>query len=492
MVTDQQVRKLMRELGKGVPIGVAAAKAGMDRKTASKYRNMGRLPSEMKPERTWRTRTDPFAEDWPDIEVMLDDAPELEAKALFDYLCETMRPGRYRPGQLRTFQRRVSDWRALFGPDREVFFPQQHEPGALSQTDFTWLTSLKMTVAGEAVDLLFCHVVLTYSNWEWGTLCRSESVAALKRGIQAAFFRLGKVTREHQTDNSTAATHTLGSGKRAFNDDYAALMRHLSMTPRTTGVGQKEQNGDVEAANGAFKRRVEQHLLLRGHRDFESVEVLEKWLQRVCEKANAHRTQRLAEELAVMQPLRVQRLPEFSEHDVKVTSWSTIRVKHNAYSVPSRLIDRIVKVRLYDDRLEVFFRGQLQMRCERLLGRMGHRINYRHIIWSLVRKPGAFPRYRYREDLFPTLVFRQVYDHISGESPTRVSDLEYLRILHLAASTMQDEVEVALKLLLEEGEAVTADAVKALLMDEERDVPDMAAYEVSLDDFDALLSEVAR
>ena len=482
----------MRELGKGTQVGIAAAKAGMDPKTARKYRDADRLPSEMKPERTWRTRANPFSEDWPDIELMLDDAPELEAKALFEFVCEQMRPGRYQDGQLRTFQRRVSDWRALHGPEREVFFAQQHRPGEVSQTDFTHLASLEMTILGVPVSLLWCHVVLTYSNWQWGTLSRSESLAALRRGTQAAFFRLGKVTTLHQTDNSTAATHKPSSGKRVFNDDYAALMRHLGMTPRTTGVGKKEQNGDVESSNGAFKRRVKQHLLLRGSRDFESVDALEAWLQGICEKANAQRTTRLAEELAVMQPLRVRRLPEFSEHAATVTSWSTIRISRNTYSVPSRLIGRDVKVRLYDDRLEVYFRGQLQVRCERLLGRNGHRINYRHIIWSLVRKPGAFERYRYREDLFPTLIFRRAFDAITGETPSRATDLEYLRILHLAASTMQDEVEVALALLLEEGEAVTADAVKALLADDERDVPQLKAFEVALEDFDALLTQGAR
>lgn len=489
MVTDQQVRKLMKELSKGTAVGIAAAKAGMHRETARKYRDAGKLPSEMKPARVWRTRPDPFAEDWPDIELMLEDAPELEAKALFEYLREEMQPGRYKEGQVRTFQRRVAEWRVLYGPEREVFFPQVHQPGQLSQTDFTWLNELEVTIGSEAVELLFCHVVLVYSNWEWGTLCRSESLAALKRGVQSAFFKLRKVTKDHQTDNSTAATHDIPSGKRQFNADYAALMRHLGMNPRTITVGKKEQNGDVEAANGAFKRRVKQHLLLRGSRDFGSVAEFEAWLQAICEKANELRAEKLAEELAVMKPLRVGRLPEYTEHDPKVTSWSTIRVKHNAYSVPSRLIGQVVKVRLYDDRLEVRYRDQLQMKCERLLGRMGHYINYRHIIWSLVRKPGAFANYRYREDLFPSLAFRQAYDVLCAEHPSRAAEIEYLRILHLAASTMESHVELALQMLLEDGATLSADAVKALVLDEKPEVPELQQEEVQLEDFDALLGE---
>src|SRR5690606_16139398 len=138
------------------------------------------------------------------------------------------------------------------------------------------------------------NVVLPYSNWQWVTACRSESLLSIRRGVQGALFRLGRVTEFHQTDNSTAATHGSrteegnfvgweeGSRQgRLFNEQYLALMRHFEMKPRTTGIGKKEQNGDVEASNGALKRRLNQHLLLRGSRDFESVEAYERWLQEV-------------------------------------------------------------------------------------------------------------------------------------------------------------------------------------------------------------------
>ena len=93
-----------------------------------------------------------------------------------------------------------------------------------------------------------------------------------------------------------------------------------------------------------------------------------------------------------------------------MSCWTTIRVQHNSYSVPSRLRDQQVTVSVFDDRLEVYYKGVHQLSTERLLDRNGHYINYRHIIWSLVRKPGAFQRYKYREDLFPTPVFRLAYD----------------------------------------------------------------------------------
>ena len=499
-VSDAQVRKLMEEITKHGRVGVAAMKADMDRKTARKYVQAGKLPSEMCAPRDWRTRPDPFEQDWEWVEKQLREAPELEAKTLFEELC-TKHPGRYEPGQLRTLQRRVQRWRAAAGPDQDVVFAQQHRPGEAAQTDFTHAGSLSVTVAGVAFVHLLCVFVLPFSNWLWATVCGSESMAALRRGVQRALFQLGRVPRFHQTDNSTAATHQIPDGKeehvegrrRPFNAEYLALMRHFGMTPRTTEVGAKEQNGDVEAQNGAFKRRLEQALLMRGSRDFASVEAWQAFVDEVARKTNRARGRRVAEDLAAMRELDVGKLPEFVEEEVRVSEWSTIRVRNCAYSVPSRLIGEVLKVRLYEDRIEASYEGQVQLACERLRGDNRRRIDYRHVIWSLVRKPGAFARYVYREEMFPSLVYRRAYDAIQSAQAGTRGDLAYLRVLHLAATTLQADVEAALALLLDEGATITVDAVKALTaqVDHPPEVPKLAAPEVDLTSYDDLLGEVA-
>jgi hypothetical protein len=398
-VTDAQVRKMFQELEKDKNLSRAAMKAGMDRKTARRYRDAEQLPSQMKTTRTWRTREDPFAAHWPELLPLLVAAPELMAKALFEHLCY-QHPDDYLPGQLRTFQRRVRRWRAMEGPPKEVFFPQAHRPGEALQTDFTWCTVLQITLAGEPFDHMLCQSVLPYSNWQCVTICRSESMAAIKNGLQRALFRLGHCPTFHQTDNSTAATHNLSTGKRDFNDDYLALMDHYGLTPRTIAIGKSNQNGDVEALHGVLKRRLVAHLTLRGSRDFPSQDAYQDWLDAITDQANALRKDKTDKERAVMTALAVSPLPLFTVLKVPVSSWSTLRVKYNTYSVPARLIDETVQVRLFEDRLEVYFGGAHQLTCPRLLGRHRHRIDYRHIIWSLVRKPGAFARYRFREDLF--------------------------------------------------------------------------------------------
>jgi len=487
----------MEEMSKHGKIGRAAMKADMDRKTARKYVAAGQLPSQMKQPRDWRTRTDPFEDVWPQLEKQLVDAPELEAKTLFEQL-QIEHPDRFDDGQLRTLQRKIRQWRAKHGPDKEVFFAQQHRPGEAAQSDFTRATELGVTIAGQLLIHLLYVFVLPFSDWQWATVCYSESMSSLRHGLQRSLFQLGRVPSFHQTDNSTAATHKIPESKketehghkRPFNKDYLALMRHYGMTPRTTAVGAKEQNGDVEASNGAIKRRIEQRLLLRGSRDFESVEAWQAFVDEVLRTANGKKHPRVAQELAVMRELDVAKLVDYTEERVFVTRQSTIRVKSCAYSVPSRLIREQVIARVYDDKIEVLYGGTIQLVCERLRQR-NKRIDYRHVIWSLVRKPGAFARYVYREEMFPTLTFRRAYDSIHQDLEGIKGDVEYLRLLHLAASTLESDVETALSLLLEAHKPVRADAVKALVASKPTvEVPELGEPQVDLDDYDALLSEV--
>jgi hypothetical protein len=495
-VTNKQVKILMRELKKGTALEVASARAGMTRKTGGKYRRDGKLPSEMKKPRDWRTRDDPFDEVWPEVESLLCGDAGLQAKTIFESLVER-HPERFQAGQLRTLQRHVQRWRAISGDDKthELFFPQRHRPGEAMQVDFTHTGELGLVVGGQPYKPLLCHPVLVYSGWQWATACHSESVLSLRLGIQDAVFRLGKVPQWCQTDNSTGATHRVGEedGKRPFNQEYLDLMAHLGMKPRTTEVGKKEQNGTVEAHNGAFKRLLDQQLRLRGSREFDDEAAFLTWMAMVLEKANAGRTKRLEEDLAVMQPLAAARMPDFVEYDhVPVSTHATINVKGNIYSVPPRLQKLPVKVRVYEAHVEVEYASLTVWTMPRLIGKSRHAINYRHVIWSLVRKPGAFARYRFREDLFPTLVFRRAYEALERQHAGIKADSAYLRILHLAASTCEHEVEAAVVLLLDQGSILHPDAVKELVSPAKPTVPALAVPPVDLTSFDKLLSEVSR
>ena len=490
----------MEEMSKHGHVGQAAMKADMDRKTARKYIDGGKLPSELTTRRDWRTRADPFEEHWSEVVERLTLAPELEAKTLFEAL-QAEHPERYEDGQLRTLQRRIRWWRAAHGPDHEVSLAQQHRPGEAAQTDFTHTGELAVTIVGQLFMHMLCVLVLPYSNWQWATVCLSESIVALRKGVQRALFQLGRAPEWHQTDNSTAATHRIPEdqavrgedGKRPFNVEYVKLMAHLGMKPRTIGIGESEQNGDVEASNGVIKRRLEQALLLRGSRDFETVDAWQAFVDEVARKANKNRGRRVGEELAVMRELPLTKLPEYVVEEACVSDWSTVRIKQCAYSVPSRLIGSWVRVWVFEDKIEVYFADEIQLSCERLRGRNLRRIDYRHMIKSLVRKPGGFARYVYREEMFPSVAFRRAFDVIQTPPRGTKGDLEYLRILDLAASTMEADVTLALEVLLAEKATITVAAVKALIAStsESIDVPLLVQQIPDLTVYDMLLTQEA-
>ena len=249
---------------------MSALKAGIDRKTARKYLEEPVRVDPGRADRDWRTRPDPLEAIWPEAESYLKAAPELEAKMLFEHLL--MHQGASVPeGQLRTFQRRVRQWRLEHGPVPEVFFAQEHRPGEVMQMDWTYAKELNVRIAGQPLDHLLCQAVLPYSNWQWATRCQSESLLSLRQGLQEALFRLGKVPQRLQIDNSSAATHQIsGEGKREFHGEFLSLVGHYAMEARTIQVGCPNENGDVESSNGHLKRRLVQHLLLRGSRDFAS------------------------------------------------------------------------------------------------------------------------------------------------------------------------------------------------------------------------------
>ena len=462
MKTDSEVHRMIRERNKGKTLEQTAARANMSVPTARKYLRSGKLPSQLKQPRAYRTRPDPFANDWPWIQAHLERDNALQAQTLFALLCE-QHPDRYQPGQLRTLQRRIAAWRALHGPEQEVIFEQVHQPGRMAQSDFTHMADLGVTLGGVPFPHLIYHLVLTYSNVEAVQICFSESFEALAEGVEACLWQLGGVPQLHRTDNLSAAVHVLeAAGRKQFTARYLALLAHYGLQPSTNNAGIAHENGDVEQSHHRFKQAVDQALRLRGSRDFADRAAYTLFLQELVRQRNRTRHARWEIERAVLRPLPAVPLAPCRELQVRVSQFSTIRVLHNTYTVPSRLIGVALTVRVRAEVLELYVGTSLTLTLPRLHGRGQQRIDYRHVIWSLVRKPGAFAAYRYRDDLFPSLHFRHAYDRLQAQLPAQ-ADREYLRVLHLAASGSESEVDLALAMLLESEQVPTSDAVRALV-----------------------------
>jgi hypothetical protein len=371
-----------------------------------------------------------------------------------------------------------------------VFFAQDRKPGELLQLDWTYARELNVTIDGELLDHLFCHCVLPYSDWQWATRCISESFLSLVSGLQAAVAQLGAAPRCLGTDNSSAATHELEAmpGRpRGYNSDYLELCTHYDLTPVTINVGCPHEHGDVESQNRHLKRRLEQRLILRGSRDFDSLPSYDRFVEGVVRAANAQRAKRLAEELGCMRPLPVVRLAEYREFEPLVSSQSLIRVKKHTYSVPSRLIGHTLRVELYEAHLKVYLGREYLFDLPRLRGDRGSWVDFRHVITPLLRKPGAFINYRHREALYPSSIYRAAYDRLVADHGERPGVIEYLHVLKLAAEASVERVESLLQERLSGPGKWRATHVRDQLAPPARKVIDLPGWTPSLEAYDALL-----
>ena len=488
MKKDTEVKLYMQERRKGTSQRVAAARAGMSERTGRKYEQARQLPSHLKTPHTWQTRINPFEEDWPWVVSQLERDPARPRKTLFALLCER-HPGRYQATQVRTLQRHIARWRALHGPEQEVIFEQRHIPGERAQSDFTHMADLGVTIAGEAFPHMVYHFVLTYSNTEAASICFSETFEALAEGIEKALWQIGGVPEQHRTDHrsrSGASPGQVWTGRldQALRCAHGPL-RHATNLEQHRGSSREWgcrtvplplQRGCRSSLAHPRQSRVSQSSRLRPRISHELVR-----------QRNLTRSVRFRAEGEVLRPLPAAPLAPCKEVRLRVSRFSTIHLDSNVYSVPSRLIGTSVVVRVRAETLEGFVGSGLAFTLPRLVGKHRHHIDYHHLIWSLVRKPGAFAAYRYRDDLFPTTTFRLAYDRLLSQK-TKRADREYVRVLHLAATTSESEVEIALSLLLEAGRLPSFEAVRDLVhLPRPQAIPQLQAPTLDLSPYDQLI-----
>src|SRR3989442_3125421 len=303
MKKDTEVKLYMQERRKGTTQRIAAARAGISERTAQKYEHEGKLPSHLKQPHDWKSRTNPFEEDWPWIIAQLTRDPALQASTLFALVCE-QHPERYRPTQVRTLQRHIARWKALHGPEREVMFEQQHTPGERAQSDFTHMEDLGVTIAGAPFPHMVYHLVLTYSNTEAASICFSETFEALAEGLEKALWQIGGVPQQHRTDHLSAAVRRLDKqGTEDWTKRYHALMANSGMLPTWNNLHVAHENGDVEQSHFRFKEAVDQALRVRGSREIADRPAYTRFLLHQVTQRNLTRQARWAEEPAMLRPL---------------------------------------------------------------------------------------------------------------------------------------------------------------------------------------------
>ena len=475
-INEQQIRLYMRYRKEGKSQHLAAVKSGFSDRSS---RNVeGRNYQEAKRKRLWRTRQDPLEDVWQsELMPMLERNPALQAKTLLEYL-QNKYSDDYPDKLLRTIQRRVREWKAIHGPEKAVIFRQEHPPGWQGLSDFTPTSKLEVTIRNERLDHNLYHYRLAFSGWEYAkVVLGGESFTALAEGLQNALWQSGGSPETHRSDSLSAAFKNLSKPTQDdLTERYENLCAYYGMEPTRNNKGESHENGTIESSHRHLKSRLAQALMIRGSRNFETIEEYRQFVREVVARHNRRIHKLYLEELAVLKELPARKTTDFTEERVRVTSSGTIYVKEVVYSVPSRLIGMTLKVHLYDDRLECFVGGDFVVtltRKRRSKGRV-RQIDYRHLIGSLSRKPGAFKNYIYQDEFFPTLAFRQTWERLNTELDGRTASREYIAILKEAAGENCEQiVGFHLEKRLLNGHLPRAIEVQRLFKSESKDLPEM-------------------
>jgi transposase InsO family protein len=489
-ITDCQMRLYMKLRQTDTTL-IAAAKAGFSASTASRINKDPRLPSQKKAPRG-RRRPDPLADVWDsEIVPLLQAAPSLRPVALFEEIVR--RHPELGSGIRRTLERRVRAWRALHGSEQEVIFRQVHEPGRMGLSDFTDMADLSITIAGQSLDHRLYHFRLAYSGFEHAhVVLGGESYVALAEGLQNALWALGGAPREHRSDSLSAAFRNLDRDAREdLTRRYDALCTHYGMEPSRNNTGIAHENGAIESVHGHLKKVIEDALLLRGSRDFADLCAYRRFVDEVIGRRNARHTPRIAVERAALQELPDRRTADYEDAIVTVTSTSGFVLRKVFYSVPSRLIGHRLRVRLFDDRLEVYLGGTHQLTLPRGRahpnGRHGHVVDYRHVIHSLRRKPMALMGLVYRDQLFPRPAYARTFEAMVGKLPVRTACRTMVDLLALAHErACEAELAEHLDVDLKAGRLPDLKRLRALFSPDAGAVPDIVVSHVPLSAYEDL------
>ncbi|MHB8148510.1 MAG: IS21 family transposase [Vulcanimicrobiaceae bacterium] len=490
-ITDHQVLKY-KDHRRGLTQVAAAAKVGISERSARSIESVDALPSQ-RPPRGWRTRVDPLTAVWEaELLPLLTANPRLNAVTLFEEL-DRRHPGEFAPGLLRTLQRRVRGWRVTYGAEREAYFAQEHPPGRQGLSDFTVADDLGITIGGIPCPHRLYQFVLAHCGWRYSRVIEGgETFEALAGGLQAALWHLGGAPEEHRTDSLSAAFKNLSEAEgRDLTERYASLCAHYGMRASRCNPGESHENGSIESRNGSLKNALRQALLLRGSCDFDDRAMYTAFIDAVVYRMNARVEKQLATERAVLRPLPERRTAEFTELATRVSKYSIFTVKGAQYSAPSRLIGHRLIVRLYTERLECWLGGERVLECPRATCRGGQRhprrIDYRHMIENLKRKPGAFARWVFRDDVFPQAIYRSTWETVNGALPEREACKIMVGLLALAADGHEAELALELERLAERNEIPNLSVLTAQLAPRISIVPDVRVILPKLTTYDTLI-----
>lgn len=471
---------------------VAAAKASISVATAYRIESDPRLPSQKKALRG-RRRPDPLADIFAtDVVPLLTAAPGLRSVAIFEEIIR--RYPELGSGVRRTLERRIRAWRAIHGAEQEVIFRQVHEPGRVGLSDFTDMGHAGVTIAGEPLGHRLYHFRLAYCGFEHAhVVLGGESFVALAEGLQNALWTLGGVPREHRSDSLSAAFRNLDKPARQdLTRRYDDLCHHYGMTPTRNNAGIVHENGSIEGAHGHLKRAIEDALLMRGSAAFDDLAAYRRFVDEIVSRRNARNAKRIDAERAALKGLPDRRTPDYEDVTVRVTSSGGFTLRKVFYTVPSRLIGHRLRVRLYDDRLDVFIGATHLMTLSRgrahPSGKHDQVVNYRHVIHALRRKPMALLNLVYRDQLFPREAYRRTFEALLERRSERQACRTMVELLAMAHErNCEAELADQLAACLQAGQAPDMAALRTRFAPDAEQLPKVVVRLAPLVAYDALI-----
>lgn len=493
-ITNRQVEIYMNAREQGHTQEAAAAKSGISVRSGSNIENNKR-PDPKAQERHWRTRQDPLAEVWEtELEPMLESAPNLQAITLLEHI-QASYPDKFEDKLLRTLQRRIKEWRALKGPDREIMFRQEQIAGRQGLSDFTALNQTTITIAGEVFEHLLYHFRLIYSKWSYMKVTMGgESYSALAEGLHEALKRLGGSPSEHRTDSLSAAYKNLSQDEQKdITERYKELCSHYGMKATRNNRGKSHENGGVESPHGHLKRRIEQALLLRGSHDFVTIDAYQNFIDEVVQQHNQRNAKGLHLEKPLLKALPKYKAITYTEFRAVVSSSSTIDVRRVSYTIPSRLQGETLNVRIYDKQLECYLGSKYVISLKRVYPKnkhtRGRQVDYRHVIGSLVKKPQAFRYSRLRDDLLPTADYKMIWEYADANMDAKAACKFIVGLLYLAhTENCESELAQAVISLMDKGAELSLSLLQMKFKKSSTKLPEVEINQHELSHYNCLIT----
>ncbi len=448
--------------------------------------------------RHYKTRKSPIDEVWESkLEPMLKNNPGLQPKTLFIHLQRTFLDDNgnpiYNNSIERTLQRKVAKWLALHGNNKEVMFPQDHIPGVQALSDFTHFNA-GITISGTPFKHMFYHFRLVYSKWSYlKVIIGGESMQALSEGLQEALFALGGSPKEHRTDSLSAAFKNISTNtKEDLTAKYEDLCTYYSMTPTRNNKGKKHENGSVESSHGHLKNRISQELILRESNDFNSVSEYESWIHGIVNSSNKRNCYDFNGEYLALQKLPEHKTQNYEIKSIKVSNLAIIKVKGVMYSVPSNLSGHTITLHIYQRKVKAYLGNSYIFTFDREKytgnGSQQYSINYKHVIGSLIKKPAAFRKCKYRNELLPTDNYRRIWSYLNESESHRVAPKIMLRLLKLAAEyNCEKDLEIYVTNLIRSSQQILIEEIERRFNSSNPDLPDIECKQHDLKNYDFII-----